>query len=578
MTTTMGRFTLFNLLLGVFVYSANTAHAQRTDWNAREASPFRGRVQTPRGRVQTPTQSHNDSGPSAPEILGGVLKITDALIREGQRQPQPNISSQPRRPRYYEPQPEYRPSFPPPERVAPARPKPPKNEVVSKKKPPTNTVKLDGLIARRASAETDARQLVENGKSKNLLDAAVSGYVGSSKDQQLQDDWAIAIQQGLTTDEVDQFLTKHGASGSKKLPLDIQEQLELRQKFGRYGDALNNGTLTANGKDQALQELQQSVATLGGKQGWDPKFLDNMNSNVTQMQNFNTMGKIADATQATPNPFPTLVEGATQIGMPVMFVSEMTGFPVMPVPPLPDTAASAAAASIVIHNPAGNGQSVSYLLDTHKFDMAPGSQQQLDRSYQISFDSGIGGQKRYRLADGVYEWRDDPRSGWNLYRVKVNVVIDNSRYDGEFRYLLNNESKSVAPGEVVEHSSEKPMQLAFDSGKGGAEIRKTLKNGRYIVGIDPNRGVLDLFDAEKVDAAEAEHPAYLSSTLVAGNNATPTQRVEALLSQLKPVGGRAPTDAGPGNRIVSPVGDAKSSAQSVESLLNSLKQAGPAGG
>ncbi|MBI3462731.1 MAG: hypothetical protein HY000_06675 [Planctomycetes bacterium] len=228
---------------------------------------------------------------------------------------------------------------------------------------------------------------------------------------------------------------------------------------------------------------------------------------------------------------------------------------------------------------------MSYLLDTHSFSMDPGHQQQLDRSYTISFDTGAGGQqKKYQLAAGVYEWRLEQPQGWNLYKVNLNIVIDNSRYDGEFRYLLNNEYQSVGPGQVAEHAGDKLFELVFDPGNGGAEVRKLLKSGRYIIGIDPDFGRLDLFEASKVDAVMAEQPQYLSSTRYAGNNATRSQRVEALLAQIErtgePLGGRSTSGvnlfgstATSSARTISAVGPTNGGRESVDDLLNSLKRA-----
>jgi hypothetical protein len=445
--------------------------------------------------------------------------------------------------------------------------------VATKKKPASNVVKFTGL-AQRASAETDARQQVEAEQSKNMLDVDITEQIKNTGDAGLLAEWQEIVKKGSPTAEVDAFLNKHGPGGTNTLGPDLQANIDLRQEFAEYADALESGALSPAGKDQALNNLQTAVAAAGAKPGVDPTFFKTLGDNVGQMQKFNTMGQLADAVENDPNPFPTLVTGAGNMGMPVMFVSEMTGYPVMSMDPAPN--AKGAAATLVIINPATNDETVSYLLDTHKFDMVAGAQQKLDKLYTISFDSGVSGEKKYKLSKGVYEWRSDAKTGWNLYKVKVNVVLDNSRYDGEFKYLLNNEAKTIGAGEVVEHSSDQPIELAFDSGKGG-ETRKMLTNGRYMVGLDPERGALDLFDAAKVDAAEVQQPDYLPSTLAAGNNATQAERVEALLSQLQPAEGRS-AGAAPNRKIISPAGGVGASAQNVESLLKSLKQADGAGG
>ncbi|QDT73586.1 hypothetical protein [Lacipirellula limnantheis] len=104
------------------------------------------------------------------------------------------------------------------------------------------------------------------------------------------------------------------------------------------------------------------------------------------------------------------------------------------------------------------------------------------------------------------------------------------------------------------------------------------------MGVDPDNGQLDLFDADKVQAAAAQEPEYLASTIVGGSNATQTPRVEALLAQLKSADGHIALEtddseaAATSGKAVSPLGGASGSAQSVEALLKSLKKKEASGG
>jgi len=435
-------------------------------------------------------------------------------------------------------------------------------------------------LALRSSAETDARQQVEAEKAKKLLDVDVTEQIKNAitqpgADPKMLTDWQQVMQNGGDTGDVDAFISKYGPTGQNALPSSTLASLDLRQKFGDYGDALASGSLSDSGKEQALADLQSAVSVAAAVPGANPTFYGTIAGNVINMSNFNTMGQIADSMQGSANPFPTLVQGATSIGMPVAFISDMTGFPVMPIPPLPN--ASGTNPSILIYNPAINAAAVSYLLDAYKYDMAAGTQQKLNRSYTISFDSGKSGQKSYKLSEGVYEWATDESNGWDLHKVKSAIVIDGSRYDGEFHYLLNDEAMVLAPGEVTEHSSDKVVDICFDSGK-GAEMRKTLRSGRYIIGIDPETGAIDLFDADKVEDEEEETQEYHSSTVIAGSTATRTQRVEALLNQLRNVDHSSePRIGGPTRKAVSPTGDAKP-ARSVDSLLKSLQRTSASSG
>jgi hypothetical protein len=211
------------------------------------------------------------------------------------------------------------------------------------------------------------------------------------------------------------------------------------------------------------------------------------------------------------------------------------------------------------------------MLDKFTYTMEAGHNQELDRNYVITFDPGNGvKQKSYTLGEGYYVWSNDPKTGWDLHKKTIKVEIDNSRYSGKFSYLLNGERQQVAPGEIAEHSSDLPLEVTFHAGRDGTEHRKVLKPGRYIVGLDPSQGTLDLFSAKSVEEAEEKEPPYQASTTIGGSNATQAQRVQALLGQLKPLNGASVSQLETPKGI-SPLGRPKVSAATVEDLLKSLK-------
>jgi hypothetical protein len=451
-----------------------------------------------------------------------------------------------------------------PQRVAP------KNEIktkiapapVVKKAAPVNLVDTSTLSA-PASAETNARQQLEAQQAINSLDQATAQMVTAINDPVVQLDWNKVVANGSTSADMEKFLQDHGPAGDNKLPPIAVDGLNIRIKISRVGDAIAIGSMTPQQRQEALNEIQQDIANfqINHPNTNFAGFVGSVISDhITEMQNYNTLGMLVDSIQGGTNPFPLLIQGADQMGMPIAFVSEMTGYPVMSVPP----ASGSGTAVILLTNPKSNGQAVSYLLGDYKYEMNAGDEQALDRGYEVTFDPGVGSaQKQYALTSGVYEWRRDTTNGWNLFKTKVKVEIDNSRYDGEFRYLIDNEVKSVRPGSVAVHESELPIEIAFDGGKGD-ETRKKLKSGRYLVGLAPDRGVLDIFESSKVEDAAAKEPEYLPSTLVNGSQATQSQRLSALLSQRAP-GGR---------KGVSPLGSRGGSSASVEDLLKSIKKKG----
>ncbi len=413
-----------------------------------------------------------------------------------------------------------------------------------------------------------------------MLDSDTSQQIllipsGNPNKAEIMHAWNDVIRKGYKTQDVDAFLEKYGPKGNRTLPAEVIESLTFRQKIANYKDALQAGFLRPDQKDAALLDIRTSEQIFAV--GKDPKFTQQMGVKITNMNNFNTMGKLAVAAQNTDNPFLILLQGANQMQMPPMFVSELTGYPVITVDPVADQvlgndAAPHSRATILIENPDSNGQTVKYMLDKYSYTMEAGHQQELDRAYVISFDPGNGvNQKSYTLGDGYYAWSSDPKTGWDLLKKTIIVEIDNSRYSGQFSYLLNGERQQVAPGEIAEHSSDLPLEVTFHAGRDGTEHRKKLKPGRYIVGLDPAKGTLDLFSAKSVEEAEQKEPPYQASTTIGGNNATQAQRVQALLGQLKPVNGASVSQPDT-PKGVSPLGRPKAPAASMEDLLKSIKQ------
>lgn len=519
------------------------------------------------------------------DILEGLIPIVPILIDAGRNtNPQP-IFTQPTGPGFVRPQPtqEYQPQpatyvQPAPQAIPLAAPI---NSIVTKKRfafnPLSNAVTFN---FNSTQAETDARQQLEATEAKRMLDIAMAENLRNMPDgpqrTQLLKEWEELVSSGSKTEDVQKFLDRNGPPplGNNTLPAAVLDFGKMRQEFGNYADKLNNGTFSSpEERDQALADLQTSLTTFN--QTATPQFAVTLQEKMSNMQNFNTMGKLAAATAEMENPYPTLIQGATQMEMPLCFVSEMTGYPVMGCEPIaeqvfPTTGPNVTPAMILLANPPATGQPVGYRLGGYGFEMASGDEQQLDRQYVLSFDTGTGAQRQYTLSDGYYEWRVDPQTGWDVYKTKVAITIDNSRYDGTFEYLVNGELVRLAPGEVAEHASDSLIEVAFHSGREGLEHRKLLKPGQYLVGLDPAYGALDLFKTEKVEAFEAKQPEYLSSTDLGGSRATQRERVQALLAQMKKPGAK---DDKPADAVATTAGGEKNTGKKKVSALGKSKPA-----
>jgi hypothetical protein len=521
------------------------------------------------------------------KILTDVLGGLSNLPPPSQGYPLPPIQVDPRPTVVVRPQPQPQPQpptyVPTQPRMSPTLTPVPRNTVVTEKKLPLNPLSnpvefnLD-----TTQAETDARQEVEAAQAVSMLDTHIIEDIKNMPDgpqkEELLKAWQDVVRGGGKTEDVHAFLEKYGPNGNMTIPAETLGYLDMRQDLSTYADNLRKGAFTTSEeRDQALADLQTSLSAFN--QGKNDKYAATLQEKLTNMQNYNTLGKLAVAVQESENPYPILVQGATQADMPLALVSEMTGYPVMGVQPVSEqtmpVAASEAPATIMLHNPNNNGAGVGYLLAGYQYSMQPGEDQVLDRQYVLSFDPGNGTQKQYTLGTGYYEWRVDPQTGWDISKKKVALVIDNSRYDGVFEYLVNGELVRLGPGEIAEHSSDTPIEVAFHSGREGLEHRKLLKPGRYLVGLDPTMGALDLFAADKVEAFEVNQPAHVASTTIGGSHATKAQRVQALLAQLKkpgePATGKGVTPPGAtAKKSVSPLGKKTPSASPAD-LLKSIK-------
>ncbi len=90
--------------------------------------------------------------------------------------------------------------------------------------------------------------------------------------------------------------------------------------------------------------------------------------------------------------------------------------PIYPEPPLPMV--SSATASLIVSNPAENGVTMPFLLNSETTQLPTGQYLELptDRAWEIKFDHGEGfGVAHYSLQSGKYEFTHTSH-GWELYR------------------------------------------------------------------------------------------------------------------------------------------------------------------
>lgn len=188
--------------------------------------------------------------------------------------------------------------------------------------------------------------------------------------------------------------------------------------------------------------------------------------------------------------------------------AEALGLPVINDEPLADSEGTPQRSGTLIANPRRYGETVRYVLNGNPFIMRPGNSQKLKtgRRWRIEFDRGANaGVAEYALGDGTFVWTPTDR-GWQLYKERFDVVIDNLRNPRDFHFVLNDEPLMVRAGHARKISNPYPMAIGYDRGNGSERVAKLLNfSGNVEVGINAQDNLLDLFP-EQGNAKRAEEP------------------------------------------------------------------------
>ena len=102
---------------------------------------------------------------------------------------------------------------------------------------------------------------------------------------------------------------------------------------------------------------------------------------------------------------------------------------------------------------------------------------------------------------------------------EVDKEFVTPKYSTAFGELVTGEHIEVGrltfkQGEgAVEHAHPQPIVIEFDRGDGGKTARKMLFSGTYVIGIDPEKQCLDLFDPALLPSTTSPSPAGPARTL-----------------------------------------------------------------
>jgi hypothetical protein len=123
----------------------------------------------------------------------------------------------------------------------------------------------------------------------------------------------------------------------------------------------------------------------------------------------------------------------------------------------------------------------------------------------IEFDRGGGfGLAAYTLTPGTYHFTPSDL-GWQLYRQRFEVVLDNSQSNQEFNFIFRGESVMVPAGGARTLTSDYPIVVRFDRGNGSQFIARStpLTIGTVQIGINASDNLWDVFPTTRDNRREA---------------------------------------------------------------------------
>jgi hypothetical protein len=188
--------------------------------------------------------------------------------------------------------------------------------------------------------------------------------------------------------------------------------------------------------------------------------------------------------------------------------AEALGLPVVNDDPLPDAEGAPQRSGTLIMNPRKHGETIRYVLNGEEYIMRPGTSQRLQkgRPWRIEYDRGAdSGVATYTLSDGTYVWTPTEH-GWQLYKQRYDLTIDNTRNPKDFRFVVNDEPNFVRGGHTRTIHNVYPIVIEYDRGNGTQMVSKAVNfSGNVEVGVNAEDNLLDLF-AEQGNAKRAVEP------------------------------------------------------------------------
>lgn len=193
-------------------------------------------------------------------------------------------------------------------------------------------------------------------------------------------------------------------------------------------------------------------------------------------------------------------EGHNSLNISTGNAAEALGLPIVTGTPLPEAEGEEALDGVVLINPASSRGTINYNINGNQYESQPGMRQKLDalpagRLWTIDYDRGENfGPVSYSLSPGAYHFRPTDR-GWQLFRLRYEVTLDNSQSDQEFNFIFQGDDMVVPASGTRTLSSNYPVVVRFDRGNGSKFVAKStsMTVGTLQIGVNANDNLWDLF-------------------------------------------------------------------------------------
>ncbi len=153
----------------------------------------------------------------------------------------------------------------------------------------------------------------------------------------------------------------------------------------------------------------------------------------------------------------------------------------------------------LVVNPPTSRATINYNINGNHYVMEPGMRQKLpgNRKWVIEFDRGQNfGASAYTLSPGTYHFTPSDL-GWQLYRQRFDVVMDNSQSNQEFHFIFQGEDMTVPAESTKTISSIYPIVVRFDRGNSSEFVVKEIKrSGNVQIGVNATDNLWDLFPTD----------------------------------------------------------------------------------